>query len=165
MIFNSEEEVTAKAAAIYDLLVGYHQLTEKLTDAFLDGFVRVVDDCSPEAVRKACLRIASGRAPGVNSNFPPTPADVAISARLYQDMAAERVPLYSGILEMDWGHGRVDMRGLTVDEQDRIIEGHGTINGRNAAMMSLEEKREAIKQPVIEGDKRARPRLQRMADQ
>lgn len=148
MIYNSDEETTAKEAAIFDLLAGYHQLTEKLNDLFLWSFVRQVEDCRPEAVKQACDRIASGRAPGVNNNFPPTPADVASNARLFEEIAAradDRVPLYNGLLEADFGHGRVDMRGLTTDEQDRIAKLHGILpNGQNVAYLSLAEKKELL---------------------
>lgn len=56
---------------------------------------------------------------------------------------------YNGLIEMDWGHGRVDLRGLTNDEQDAIIRNHGMIgigeNAKDAALMSLEEKLAALR--------------------
>lgn len=166
-IYNSEEDRAAKSAAIYGLLAPYHQLTEKLTRAFLGAFVDAVDDCRVEAVAQACKRIAQGRAPGVNSNFPPTPADVAISARLFEELAAAReneIPLYTGIINADFGHGLVDMRGLTEAEQDKIYRLHGmSPDGRNLAFMPLEAKREALKAPAISGSA-PRPQLQKMRD-
>jgi len=132
--------------------------------------VRQVEDCRPEAVQQACDRIASGRAPGVNSNFPPTPADVAISARLFEDIAARgegrELRLHNGLIEMDWGRGRVDMRGLTTEEQDQIIDAGGMIGKQNAATLNLEEKRAALKGIELENKSEApKPRLQRMTDQ
>lgn len=133
----------AKRAAIYDLLKGYWQLAERLDRSLLNSYVNAVAECSVEAVALVCQRINSGQA-GLNSSYPPTPADIAERAALL-DVGAKPAPgLYNGLIEMDFGHGRVDMRGLTDWEQERIIKGHGMIGGKNAALMNLDEKIAAI---------------------
>jgi hypothetical protein len=156
-------ESDAKETSILQLLAGYPQF--KPTDEFVDAMLRAVESYSARAVAQACQRFSDGAVPGHDNRYVLNAMELAEQVRLFHDLDARvRVPLYSGILEMDWGRGRVDMRGLTVDEQDRIIEGHGMIGKQNAAMLSLEEKREALKQGAIEGDKAVRPRLQRMTD-
>lgn len=152
----------AKEALIYGVLQGYWQIAEKLTEEFLATYVNACEDCSVESLRIVCNRIASGRA-GLNSSFPPTPADIAGRAAMLDDTRKPSIPLHSGILQMDWGHGTVDMRGLTVEEQDEVIRLHGRApDGRNLALMTLDEKRAALKQEKIEAT--VKPRLQRMTE-
>jgi hypothetical protein len=145
---NTDQDQDAKRAAIYDLLKGYWQLAEKLDRSLLNSYLNPVEDISVGAVLRTCQRIASGQA-GLNSSFPPTPADIAERARSYDEATADRVPQYNGLLDMDWGHGRVDLRGLTNDEQDAIIRNHGMIgigeNAKNAALMTLDEKIAALR--------------------
>lgn len=138
------EAQDVKRVAIYNLLRGYWQLAEKLDKAMLSSYLDAVEDCSAESVVRACKRISSGQA-GLNSSFPATPADIAERAAAIDETVRERVPQYNGLIEMDWGHGRVDLRGLTNDEQDQIIRGHGMIGDKNAALLSLEAKRDALR--------------------
>lgn len=162
MSYSDEEAKAAKAAAMYDLLSGYWQLSEKLNDALLATYERAVDKCSAEAVSLVCQRIASGQA-GLNSSFPPTPADIAERAALLDAGNTRPVTLLNGLIEMDFGHGRVDMRGLDDVQQDAIIRGHGMIGNRNAALMSLDEKVEALKssKSIAPPPKAERPALER----
>jgi hypothetical protein len=139
---NSKDKA-AKKAAIYSLLIGYWQMAERLSDELLSGYVNAVEECSADAVARVCKRIASGQA-GLNSSFPPTPADIAERAAAIDEAVSERVPLHNGLIEMDWGHGRVDLRGLTTEEQDVLIRGHGMVGGKNAALLDLDEKRASI---------------------
>jgi hypothetical protein len=140
----SEENKAAKAAAIYELLSGYWQLAEKLNDALLATYERAVEECDVESVALVCSRIASGQA-GLNTSFPPTPADIAERARLLDEGRKPSPELYNGLIEMDWGHGRVDMRGLTTEEQDVVIRAHGKLGELNLALVSLDGKRAAIR--------------------
>lgn len=158
----------AKEAVIYGLLSGYWQLADKLTDRLLASYVDACAEVSLAAVRLVCQRINRGQA-GLNSSFPPSPADIATRAEAVDDAQKPAPRLFSGILSMDWGHGIVDMRGLTVDEQDLAIQLSGkSPDGRNLALMTLDEKREAlapskqlsasdVKAAILTG-----PRLQRM---
>lgn len=134
----------AKTVRIYRLLRGYWQLAEKLDEGLLESYVEACADVSVEAVSLACQRIASGQA-GLNTSFPPSPADIAERASMLDAAARPRIPLHNGLIEMDWGHGRVDLRGLTTEEQDKLIELRGmTPDGRNAALLTLEEKRASL---------------------
>jgi hypothetical protein len=140
-----DQDQDAKRVSIYNLLKGYWQLAEKLDRSLLSTYVEAVEDCSAEAVATACKRIASGQA-GLNTSFPPTPADVAERARMIDALRKPGPELLNGLIEMDWGHGRVDMRGLTTEEQDVLIRGHGMVGGKNAALLDLEGKRKALKE-------------------
>ena len=142
---NSKTAKAAKKAAIYTLLTGYWQMAERLSDELLNSYVAAVDECTPESVALICKRIAAGQA-GLNTSFPPTPADIAERAAMIDAAAKPRIPLHNGLIEMDWGHGRVDLRGLTEAEQDKLIELRGmTPDGRNAALLTLEDKRAALR--------------------
>jgi hypothetical protein len=126
------------------VLQGYWQLADKLTDGLLLGYLRPVEDHSVEAVKLVCQRIEAGQA-GLNTSFPPTPADIAERVAAFEDAVKERPPLYNGLLSADFGHGLVDLRGLTNEEQDRISGLHGILpDGRNIAFLSLEEKRAVL---------------------
>jgi len=150
-----EEAKDAKRAAIYSLLRGYWQLAEKLDRSLLNTYSSAVDECSIEAVKLVCQRIASGQA-GLNSSFPPTPADIAERAILLDAGGKPAPRLYNGLIEMDWGHGRVDLRGLKQEEQDKLIELKGMMpDGRNAALLTLDQKRDGLKTERIAGPRRA----------
>lgn len=131
----------AKKTSLYQLLVGYWQLAEKLNDRLLETYTNAVEDIPLEAVEAACRRIASGQA-GLNTSFPPTPADIADRARMLE--SKPQPELHNGLISMNWGHGDVDLRGLTNDEQDSIMRGQGKIDGKNAALLDLDGKRAAL---------------------
>lgn len=142
---NSKDKA-AKKAAIYSVLAGYWQLADKLTEGLLGSYLGPVEECSVEAVVRTCQRIATGQA-GLSTSFPPTPADIAQRAAAYDDANRERVALYNGLIEMDWGHGRVDLRGLAEAEQDAIIRCHGVSpDGTNFAMLDLDGKRSKLRE-------------------
>lgn len=133
-----------RKVALYNLLKGYWQLAEKLDRGMLNTYAAAVEDVSPEAVALACKRIASGQA-GLNTSFPPTPADIGERARLLDAASKPEPRLLNGLIDMDFGHGRVDMRGLTAPEQDAIIKlGGRTEDGRNFALMNLADKRAVL---------------------
>lgn len=160
---SSSTDKTAKKAAIYSILSGYWQLADKLTDGFLAGYLRPVEDITPEAVALACQRIASGQA-GLNTSYPPTPADIASRAALLDAGKKPQPRMLNGIVEMDFGSGRVDLRGLTDDEQDIIIRNNGkTPDGRNAAFLTLDEKLAALKPDALPAPERIPvPRLRKV---
>lgn len=148
----------AKKIKILDMLSGYSNLIGKDLTGLTKALAREADPYPLDVVTAAAEHL-----PRV-CKFPPTQADVFEACERFNAMLHPKVTeLYNGLLEMDWGHGKVDMRGLTVSEQDIIIKNHGMIGGKNAAMMSLEQKREAIRNPAITADK-TRPRIQRMND-
>jgi hypothetical protein len=154
----------AKEALIFGLLSGYLQIADKLTENVLASYVDACAEVSVEALRMTCQRIQRGRA-GLNTSYAPTPADIASRAATIDEMLKPLPKLHSGLLDMDWGRGRVDMRGLTVDEQDEIIRLGGlTADGRNFALMTLDQKREALNQKQIAAPVDLAP-LQRVTDE
>ena len=154
----------AKEAMIFGVLSGYLQIADKLTENVLASYVEACSDVSVEAVRLTCQRIQRGRA-GINTSYPPTPADIASRAAAVDEMLKPQPRLHSGLLEMDWGRGRVDMRGLTIDEQDEIIRLGGlTADGRNFALMTLDQKRDAINQKQLAAPVDLAP-IQRVTDE
>jgi hypothetical protein len=138
-------------------------LAEKLDRKLLGTYVSAVEDCGADAVALVCKRISSGQA-GLNSSFPPTPADIAERAALLDAGSKPQPLLHNGIIEMDFGHGRVDMRGLKTEEQDEIIRLNGkTPDGRNFALLSLAEKRAALDPKALPAPNRVPvPCIQRM---
>lgn len=118
-----------------------------------------VADASADAVKRSCGQFLAGRVDGHNNSFLPTAAELSANARAWdraiaqvtadQELAKLNKPIETGILTMDFGHGSVDMRGLTTDEQDVIIRSNGKLGGRNAAFMSLEEKLAALNQEAL----------------
>lgn len=150
----------AKEASIFKLLRGYWQLGEKLNAGLLETYIDAVEENSVEAVRLTCQRIASGQS-GLNSSFPPTPADIAERATLLDSATKPEPGKYNGLLEMDWGHGRVDLRGLTEREQDVIIKVHGVApDGVNFALLTLEEKIAKVRDvPRLEAEKAGSARV------
>ncbi len=131
-------------------------LTENQCLAYLDATA----ESSLGALEKACRAFATGVVSEFNPTFgPPSAPILAKMARLMEP--ANLVPLYGGLLEVDFGHGRIDLRGLKIEEQDAIMRQHGkTPDGRNYALLSLDEKRAAIS--GIEGPRTVTARLQRM---
>lgn len=158
-------ESDAKEAAILRMLEIYPQY--RATDEFIDALVAIADGHSLQAVRLACDRFRTGQVPGHNNAYVLNGAQFAEQCALFDRAYSDvKVKLFNGLLESDWGHGRVDLRGLTAKQQDRIIDWHDiTPDGRNMALMTLEEKVEAVEAPQLEGPKSTlRPRLQRMTD-
>jgi hypothetical protein len=148
----------AKRVKILDMLDGYSNLIGKDLTGLTNALAREAEPYPLDVV------IAATQALARTCSFPPTTADMHGACERYSAALHPKVTeLYNGLLEMDWGHGKVDMRGLLVSEQDEIIKNHGMIGGKNAAMMSLEQKREAIRNPAITAGK-TRPRIQRMSD-
>jgi hypothetical protein len=117
-----------------------------------------VADVSLDALTRSCRQFASGKV-SRNNAFPPAAAELAENARLWQEALNTRndpgVKLYNGLIECDWGQGRVDMRGLTEAEQDQIIANKGCgPDGKSLAYMPLEAIRAALKAEAIEGTTR-----------
>lgn len=153
----------AKEAIILTFLDNYPLF--KVTDGFIDALLRAVEPYSARSVEQACQRFADGAVSGHDNRYVINGPELAEQCRLFDDLRTRTVvPLFSGIIEMDFGHGRVDMRGLTVDEQDRVIDAHGVIDGKNLALLSLEEKQAVLRQEKIDGPA-ITPRLRTMRDQ
>lgn len=164
-------ESDAKEAAILSLLSGFPSY--RATDTFIEEALASVEAFSVEAVVRACRRYAHGEVPEHNNAFPPSVPQLVVQVRLFEGVLAyskrqEAPRLHSGILEVDCGHGKIDMRGLTVDEQDQVLRlGGKSPDGRNLAGMSVQAIVEALRaEPVgeIEAPKTVIPRLKTMRE-
>lgn len=133
-------ESKAKRAKVLDLLDGYSSLIGKELTGLTNALCVVADRYSGDVVMEACIRLA------LTCKFPPTPADMSEACEAFNDMLHPKIiTLYNGMIDMDFGHGRIDMQGLTEPEQDQIIRQHGlTHDKRNFALLSLAEKKAAL---------------------
>ena len=160
----SQKDRDAKEAALWKLWDSYPNF--KPTDAFIDSVLAAVEPYSPRAVASSVKRFLNDEVAGHESRYVPNAAQIAGQAKLFDSLyAREVIALHSGILEVDYGHGRIDLRGLTIEEQVEIMRHHGVINGCNLALMSLEGKKAALagdETKKIEGFKP--PAMKRMTD-
>lgn len=160
----------AKEALILDLFDGY--LSAKPSAENLRRYLAAVEDLSVEAVARSVQQFQAGLVERDNRDFAPSAETFAHNAREWQRALERRddsgPELHNGLIECDWGHGRIDMRGLTNAEQDQIIAAKGRApDGRSLAYMPLVEIRAALMQTdlaQVEGGKSfALPRLGRMS--
>lgn len=138
-----EEEAQASRAIGYLLMI-WDPHHEKQTPATPGIYLGAVRDLSLEAVKMACKAFHDGTAPDFNPNYgAPTAPKLAQVARLFQDTripspAAEQLIAYrigeeppegyhpAGLVEVDFGHRRIDMRGMDAAQQERIMASKGT---------------------------------------
>lgn len=144
----------AKKAAIIGLLMTFPS-SQALGDEVLNGYVDAVVDFSVEAVASACERFAKGQVPGRNNAFPPSGAELATQARIFQRTPSDtpriptnripegyRVtadgralivptgkPMPDGFKshggKVDFGGGSIDLAPLTIEERDYVFKHHG----------------------------------------
>lgn len=146
----------AKRIKILDLLDGYSSLIGKDLSGLTNALCAVANKYPLDVVVEAAQRLS------LTCQYPPTPKDVSDACELFQGILHPKVvQLHNGLIDMDFGHGRIDMRGLSTAEQDQIIKlGGRTPDGRNIALLSLEEKRASL-QAEIKAPNRVVPRLKR----
>ena len=165
----SETEL-AKEALILDLFDGY--LSAKPSAENLRRYLAAVENLSVEAVARSVQQFQAGLVERDNRDFAPSAETFAHNAREWQralDRRDDNSPqMHNGLVEMDFGAGRIDMRFLTNAEQDQIIAAKGRApDGRSLAYMPLVEIRAALVQKdlaQVEGGKSfAMPRLGRMS--
>ncbi len=141
-------ETKAKRAKILDMLDGYSNLIGKELTGLTNALCREAEPYPLDVVIAATQRL------GRICRFPPTTAEVFEQCEIANAALHPKVvTLYNGMIDMNFGHGRIDMRGLSTAEQDEIIRNHGMIGGKNAAFMSIEEKRAALNPKSIQADK------------
>jgi len=165
------QDLAARKIQITKLLRGWLSMVGNIDMGTIDAFVDATRDVTLDAVTKAVEQFASGRVER-NNSFPPAAAEFAANAREWQAAIDKRAgqdgpEMHNGLIEMDFGAGRIDMRGLTNAEQDQIIANKGCApNGRSLAYMSLPEIKAALEQKdmaqVEGGATFAAPRLGRM---
>lgn len=114
-----------------------------ITEGTPAAYAGVVEGCSLEAVRLACDDFASGRIEGRDKRWVPSGAefaervrlmDVAIARRDGTALPAEPLTVYRigaeppagfvplGPLEIDHGHGRIDMRRLSHADKEFVLD-------------------------------------------
>lgn len=163
------QDKTAREALMVKLFSGYLSSQMNITEDNLAAFIEATKDVSLEALTLSVDQFASGRVER-NNSFPPNSGEVAANAREWQRAIEKRAgqdgpEMHNGLIECDWGHGRVDLRGLTNAEQDLVMAGKGFVNGKNLAYLPLQEIRSVIEQgdlAVLDGGKTFTPRLSRM---
>jgi len=138
----------------------------------VDAYCSATADTLFEAVKRSTEQFASGRVER-NNSFPPAAAEFAANAREWQAAITKRAgqdgpEMHNGLIECDWGHGRVDLRGLTRDEQEVVMAGKGVVNGKNLAYLPLAEIRSVITNGDLDavevGKTMPAPRLGRMGN-
>jgi len=154
------KESQAKRAKILDVLEGYSSLMGRDLTGLTNSLARAAEPYPLDVVIDACRRLAQV------CHYPPTPADMTEQCEHFNAaMHPVVVPLYTGIINMDFGHGSIDMRGLTRQEQDKVIDAGGIIDGVNLARLPLEQKRTLIRTGQLAGGVKIKiPRLQKMTD-
>lgn len=136
------------------------------------SYVAAVDSLSIEAVTRSVQQFRDGLVERPNRDFVPSAEAFAANARDWQRAIDSRnsqggITLHTGILNMDFGAGSIDMRGLTEAEQDAVIAAKGRApDGRSFAYLPLAEIKAALQQgdlAAVEGGKTfSAPRLGRM---
>ncbi len=152
----SNEELAHKAIVL-KLFKLYRYLDGKKLDdlrALTEMYLEPVKRFSVEAVARAFESIRDGGVEEAKDWLPQVPRWVA-EVRRFDRPVNPVIELHNGLIEMYFGDRRVDMRGLTTEEQDTIIRNHGMIGGKmvdgklvggkNAALLSLEDKRAVLR--------------------
>lgn len=167
----SQNERDAKEAMILDLFDGW--MNAKPTADNLRAYLAEVEEWSVEAVMRSVRQFRGGKVEGHNMDFVPSAGKLSHNAGQWQAAINKRgevmSELHNGLIEMDFGQGRIDMRGLTNAEQDQIIANKGLApSGKSLAYLSLTEIREAISQKdlaQVEGGRSfSVPKLGRMVE-
>ena len=134
-----------------------------MSPAHIDAYAELLEQYGAEAVKAGLDDITSGKVER-DDRFVPNALEISRRAAMWRDIfdAARTppAPLHNGLVEMDFGHGAVDMRGLTNEQQDTIIAARGMVGGRNAATLSRGELLEALGGKAL--PRQVRPSLQRM---
>ena len=159
----------AKELMILDLFDGW--LNARPSADNVRAYLAELEPFDLDAVRRSVKQFRSGRVEGHNMDFPPSAPQLTANVREWQkalDARNDTGPeMHNGLIECDWGHGRVDLRGLTTAEQDQIIAAKGRApDGRSLAYMPLADIRAALAQTdlaQVEGGKSFKvPALGRM---
>lgn len=137
------EELLAREAMILTLLRGYPSLASSISRGTIESYIIAVADYSSTALADACDRFRIGDVDGYDRRFPPNTAELATMARMYDTIEkreagvpAEKLKVYPigapvpdgyvplGPIEVDAGHGRIDMRGLSHADKEFVLQHH-----------------------------------------
>lgn len=139
----------AKEAKILDLFDGYPSASPSRET--LHAYLEAVNGMSLEAVARSVKQFTSGLVERPNRDFAPSAESFSANVREWQraidHRAGDGLELHNGLINVDFGHGQIDMRGLTESEQDQILaaKGYGP-DGKSLAYRSLPEIRAALTQ-------------------
>lgn len=153
----SRESAAWELEALKSLDLLFDAFRTELTDSQTAAYLAALEGCAIEAVRDACRAFATGTVSDFNPNYgPPTAPRVAMLARLLEPIKAEagEIVVYPigelpppgftplGPTSIDFGHGRIDLRGLSHAEKEAILQNKGRVpdlieGSRKAPLPSL----------------------------
>lgn len=124
--------------------------------ATIEIYVSATAEFCLEAIQRSVEQFVTGKVERENRAFAPSTDEFSRNVRRWQEAIDFRddrgPPLHNGLLEMDWGQGMINMRGLTEAEQDKIIANKGCgPDGKSLAYMPTEAIRVALSVDAIEG--------------
>jgi hypothetical protein len=134
------EESLALEALILTLLRGFPSSAASVSRGLIDSYVSILGTYSIKSVRQACDRYAHGQVERADDRFAPSAAELAQMARMFDEIAkpalVEQLVVYPiggepppghvplGPLEIDHGHGRIDMRGMDHRTKEFVLKHH-----------------------------------------
>ena len=138
-------EETAKQAAILKLMRGFPSSQSSISEGTIAAYMEALEKYPVEAIGQAVNRYLSGDVPGQNRAFLPTAAELASQAGLFHRIAGiearkaaqEQLTSYPmgelpppgmealGPLEVDFGKGMIDLRGMTLAEKEIVLSSKG----------------------------------------
>lgn len=102
---------------IRTMLSGYPGSASGIKPTTPKAYWMLLTDIPLEIIGKACRSLMEEIPP---RKFAPNASELHARARLF--MPPEPGPtLYTGIMDVDFGHRRIDMRGLTPEQQEEVF--------------------------------------------
>lgn len=138
------QDLAARKALIIKLANNYGWSASNFTKGELDSIIEATAKCSLDGLGRAVSQFMEGRVDEHNNSRMPTGAELAVKARLWDyattDRKVERLVTYPigelppaplvplGPVEIDFGDGRINLRGLSHAEKEQILaaKGHPT---------------------------------------
>lgn len=147
-------DTATKEAALFDLFDAFRTSP---TENQIRAYIAALDGCSAEATRDACRAFVTGTVSEFKYDYgPPTAPRLATLARMLEPIKAEagEIVVYPigelpppgfmplGPTSVDFGHGRIDLRGLSHAEKEAILQNKGRVpdlidGSRKAPLPSL----------------------------
>lgn len=90
-------------------------------------YLTVLEPFSTEAVRRSVQQFITGKVPTHDGRFVPSAAELARNVDQWHTVLCQieenrkALPLASGIMQVDFGHGPIDMSKLSLAEQDEVL--------------------------------------------
>ena len=119
------------------MMSGFPSSQSSITEETIRAYAFSTEDYPIEVLRLACKRFATGVVPGHNNAFMPSAAEISEECRhleeLEKSIHAARIPQNPehGMINVDFGHGKIDLRDKTMAQVDEIfaIKGLPRIEG------------------------------------